>query len=161
MICILRSTQNNNIITCDSNLDFLIFPRCVYTAHLDIIICITYATKSVTKSSLRRMARECSTINLIIDIILLNILHISALSLVRPVAYPTLFHILRPLDCFSYIWDESETIIDVVCRCSDKRCQKFLFIYESNWRIQCPTIFEETSKCWLKKSHKYIFDNVH
>lgn len=107
------------------------------------------------------MAGECSTIDLIINIILLDILHISTLSLVGPITNPTLLHIIWPLNCFSDIWDESEAIIDVVSCCSHERCQEFLFVYESNWRIQSPTIFEETSKSWLKKPHEYVLDNIH
>lgn len=107
------------------------------------------------------MARKCSTINLVINIILLNILHISALSLIRPITYPTLFHVLWPLNCFSNIWNESETIIDVICCCPNKRCQKLLFIDKGNWRIQCSTILEKTGECRLKKFHEYILDNIH
>lgn len=161
LICILRSTQNDDIITSYSNLDFCVIPRLINTAHVDVVISIANAPKCIAESCFCRMSGEGGSIDLIIDVVLHDILHVSSLSFIWPVANPAIFYILWPLNTLTNLRQKGETIIDVISCGSHERFQEILFAGERQRRVEALTIFEETLECGSEEMHEDIFDDVH
>jgi hypothetical protein len=119
--------QYDYVITGYSDFDIRVIPRLGYTTHLYVIIRITNASECISKSRLCRMARKSSSIDLIVDVILHYVLHVTTFILIGPVSQPTLFHIFRPLNSLTHTWDECKTIIDIAGSCTDERADEFLF----------------------------------
>lgn len=67
----------DNVITSSSHLDIFIIPRLRDSRLLNVIKSIHNRTKGVSQSGASRMAREGSSIDLIVNPIRLNILTIS------------------------------------------------------------------------------------